>query len=140
MGNIKSLCVRFNLAKNNDKTVWDILHSLDKKKWKSVNRTVITAVKDFFERNSRLESDPYFETREREEKFTADIISAVERSMDKEIPKYFAVCIGEIFKQYTNGSSPAPAASAVVSEKAIPTSGNENHSDNSDIDLDFLCQ
>lgn len=140
MGEIKSLCVRLNLAKKDDKTVWDILRTLDKKKWKSVNRTVITAVKDFFERNSRLESDPYFETREREEKFTADIISAVERSMDKEIPKYLAVCIGEIFKQYTNGGSPAPAASAAVSEKRIQTLENENRSDNSDIDFDFLCQ
>ena len=74
MKNINSLCIRFNLLKNKDKSAWDILHDLDKKKWKSYSNAVILAVTDFFDRQIKTESDPYFETREREERFVGEIV------------------------------------------------------------------
>ena len=138
MKNIKSLCIRFNLLKDKDKSVWDILHSLDKKKWKSYSSAVITSVADFFNRQNKVKDDPYFETREREEKFVVEIVAAVERTMNKKIPEFLSVCFGEILRQYSErgGSSSAPA-SVIPAEKV---SEKELSSDNdySDVDLEFM--
>ena len=100
MKNVKSLCIRFNLLKSKDKSAWDILHNLDKKKWKSYSNAVILAVTDFFDRQSKKETDPYFETREREERFVGEIVFAVEKAINKEIPKFLSFCFGEIIRQY----------------------------------------
>ncbi len=138
MKNVKSLCIRFNLLKDRDKSVWDILHSLDKKKWKSYSSAVITSVDDFFDRQNKVKYDPYFETREREEKFVGEIVSAVERAMNKKIPEFLSVCFGEILRQYSErgGSNFAPAPiipAEMVSEKELSA---EN--DYSDVDLEFM--
>lgn len=135
MKNIKSLCIRFNLLKNKDKSAWDILHDLDKKKWKSYSNAVILAVTDFFDRQSKTESDPYFETREREERFVGEIVSAVEKAVNKEIPKFLSFCFGEIIRQYgeTGGRSPAPAP-INTAEKKDASADN----DYSDFDINFM--
>ena len=138
MKNIKSLCIRFNLLKNKDKDAWDILHSLDKKKWKSYSSAVITSVADFFNRQNKVKNDPYFETREREEKFVGKIIAAVERAMNKKIPEFLSVCFGEILRQYSersgSNSAPAPVIPAeTVSEKEL-----SSDNDYSDVDLEFM--
>ncbi len=143
MKNIKSLCIRFNLLKDRDKSVWDILHSLDKKKWKSYSSAVITSVADFFDRQNKVKDDPYFETREREEKFVSEIVEAVERAMNKKLPEFLSVCFGEILRQYSerggSNSAPAPLISA-VSESTPEISESELSSDNdySDVDLEFM--
>ena len=136
MKNIKSLCIRFNLLKNKDKSAWDILHDLDKKKWKSYSNAVILAVTDFFDRQSKTESDPYFETREREEKFVGEIVSAVEKAINKEIPKFLSFCFGEIIRQYgeMGGRSPAPVPIAIAEKKDF----SEANNDYSDFDIDFM--
>lgn len=138
MKNIKSLCIRFNLLKNKDKSAWDILHALDKKKWKSYSNAVILAVTDFFDRQNKIESDPYLETREREEKFVGEIVSAVEKAINKEIPKFLSFCFGEIIKQYREmgGRNPAP----ITAEKNKDVSENilSANNDYSDFDIDFM--
>ncbi len=138
MKNIRSLCIRFNLLKDRDKSVWDILHGLDKKKWKSYSSAVITSVADFFDRQNKVKNDPYFETREREEKFVGEIVTAVERAMNRKIPEFLSVCFGEILRQYSerggSNSAPAPIIPAEkFSEKESPA---EN--DYSDVDLEFM--
>ncbi len=138
MKNIKSLCIRLNLLKDRDESVWNILHSLDKKKWKSYSSAVITSVADFFNRQNKVKDDPYFETREREEKFVGEIVAAVERAMNKKIPEFLSVCFGEILRQYSerdrSNFAPAPIIPAeMVSEKELPA---EN--DYSDVDLEFM--
>ncbi|MCM1328004.1 MAG: adenylate cyclase [Ruminococcus sp.] len=135
MKNIKSLCIRFNLMKNKDKSAWDILHNLDKKKWKSYSNAVILAVSDFFDRQNKTESDPYFETREREEKFIGEIVSSVEKAMSKEIPKFLSICFGEIIRQYseTGGRNPAPVSTIAVENKNV-----SKNNDYSDFDINFM--
>ncbi len=138
MKNIRSLCIRFNLLKYRGKSVWNILHSLDKKKWKSYSSAVITSVADFFNRQNKVKDDPYFETREREEKFVSEIVEAVERAMNKKLPEFLSVCFGEILRQYSERggsySAPAPIIPAKnISEKELPA---EN--DYSDVDLEFM--
>lgn len=140
MKNIKSLCIRFNLSKNKDKSAWDILHNLDKKKWKSYSNAVILAVTDFFDRQSKAESDPYLETREREERFVGEIVSAVERAINKEIPKFLSFCFGEIIRQYgeMSGRSPAPAPITAAEKKDVSENTLSADNDYSDFDIDFM--
>ena len=140
MKNIKSLCIRFNLLKNKDKSAWDILHDLDKKKWKSYSNAVILAVTDFFDRQSKTESDPYFETREREERFVGEIVSAVEKAINKEIPKFLSFCFGEIIRQYGDmgGRNSAPAPITIAEKKDISENTLSADNDYSDFDIDFM--
>ena len=140
MKNIKSLCIRFNLLKNKDKSAWDILHDLDKKKWKSYSNAVILAVTDFFDKQSKTESDPYFETREREERFVGEIVSAVEKAINKEIPKFLSFCFGEIIRQYgeMGGRNPAPAPITTAEQKNISENTLSADNDYSDFDIDFM--
>lgn len=140
MKNIKSLCIRFNLLKNKDKSAWDILHDLDKKKWKSYSNAVILAVTDFFDRQSKTESDPCLETREREERFVGEIVSAVEKAINKEIPKFLSFCFGEIIRQHgeMGGRSPAPAPIARAEKKDVSENTLSADNDYSDFDIDFM--
>lgn len=140
MKNIKSLCIRFNLLKNKDKSAWDILHALDKKKWKSYSNAVILAVTDFFDRQNKIENDPYFETREREERFISEIISAVEKAINREIPKFLSFCFGEIIRQYGEMGGRSPASAPITAEEKKDVSENILSADNdySDFDIDFM--
>lgn len=83
MGRIKSTTLRFNLSKPEQQTAWEYLQNLDREKFKSVNHAITLAVCDFFERQKRAESDPFFESREREEMFVRRILEAVEQALEK---------------------------------------------------------
>lgn len=138
MKNIRSLCIRFNLLKDRDKSVWDILHSLDKKKWKSYSSAVITSVADFFNRQNKVKDDPYFETREREEKFVGEIVSAVERAMNKKLPEFLSVCFGEILRQYSERSGSNSAPAPVIPAEKVSEKELSSDNDYSDVDLEFM--
>ena len=75
--NIKALCVRFDLADVDERKAYDYLQNRDKAEFSSYTKLVSRAVNEFFERRSRLESDPYFETREKEDAFIARVLDAV---------------------------------------------------------------
>ena len=64
---------------------------------------------EYFERYYRSQDDPYFETREREERFVNQIISSVESAMQKTLPVYLAGCI--------TGLSQVPVAAAPVTQQ-----------------------
>ncbi|MCM1061987.1 MAG: adenylate cyclase [Eubacterium sp.] len=145
MKNVKSLCIRFNLMKNRDKSAWDIIHNLDKKKWKSYSNAVILAVSDFFDRQNKIKSDPYFETREREEKFVGEIVSSVEKAISREIPKFLSFCFGEIIRQYGEKGGRNPSPVSINSAPIIQTEKQEvsenvlsENNDYSDFDINFM--
>ena len=78
--NIKALCVRFDLADVDERKAYDYLQNRDKAEFGSYTKLVSRAVNEFFERRSRLETDPYFETREKEDAFIARVLDAVRHS------------------------------------------------------------
>jgi hypothetical protein len=69
---------------------WDYLHNYNKDKIKSTNVAAITAVNDYFDRMGKLADDPYFETRQREERFVEQIVSEVGKAFIAEMPKFLA--------------------------------------------------
>ena len=78
--NIKALCLRFDLADEDERRAYDYLQNRDKSEFGSYTKLVSRAVNEFFERRARLEADPYFETREKEDAFIARVLDAVRHS------------------------------------------------------------
>ena len=119
--NIRSTNVRFNLDKDLQNKAWQYLQTMDKLKFKSYSNGFAVSLVDYFDRYYHSQDDPYFETREREEKFVDQIITAVEHAMEKALPVFLAGCMA--------GLSKAPA---VVIPPDTPSDSDE------DIDWDFL--
>ena len=83
---IVSTNIRFNLEKETDRTAWEYLQHRDKKQYRSYSRAVITAVNDYFERRGRLVSDPYLETREKEDAFLQRVLETIRARFDHAAP------------------------------------------------------
>lgn len=119
--NVRSTNVRFNLDKDLQNKAWQYLQTMDKQKFKSYSNVIAVSLVDYFDRYYRNQIDPYFETREREEKFVDQIITAVEHAMEKTLPVFLAGCMA--------GLSKAPAM-------AVPTDTLSEPDE--DVDWDFL--
>ena len=91
--NIRSTNLRFNLDKDVQNRAWQYLQTMDKKKFKSYSQIISISLVDYFERYYQKQDDPYLETREREERFVAQIVTAVENAMDRTLPVYLAGCM-----------------------------------------------
>lgn len=119
--NIRSTNVRFNLDKELQNKAWQYLQTMDKQKFKSYSNVIAVSLVDYFDRYYRNQNDPYFETREREEKFIDQIITAVEHAMEKTLPVFLAGCMA--------GLSKVPS----VAVSSVPPSDPDE-----DVDWDFL--
>ena len=89
---------------------------------------------EYFERQSRLADDPYFETREREELFVKEIVSAVEKQLEKSLPKFLAACFIGISGEY-GFAKPQPISEMSKSDKPTKAEAEPNPND---IDWSFL--
>ena len=74
---IKPLCLRFDLANEEERKAYEYLQNRDKSEFGSYTKLVVRSVNEFFERRLRLKDDPYFETREKEDAFIARVLDAV---------------------------------------------------------------
>ena len=93
MSSLRCTNLRFNLDKDIQRKAWEYLQTMDKGRFKSYSQVIATALVDYFDRQKRLTDDPYFETREREERFVNQIVAAVESAMNKALPIYLAGCM-----------------------------------------------
>ena len=91
--NIRSTNLRFNLEKDIQNRAWQYLQTMDKQHFKSYSNVIAVALVEYFDRYYRSRDDPYFETREREERFVNQIISSVESAMEKTLPVFLAGCM-----------------------------------------------
>ena len=78
--NIKALCLRFDLADEDEHRAYELLQNRDKVEFGSYTELVSRAVNEFFERRLRLKDDLYFETREKEDAFIARVLDVVRHS------------------------------------------------------------
>ena len=85
-GQIVSTNIRFNLEKEADWTAWEYLQHRDKKQHRSYSRAVIAAINDYSERRGRLASDPYLETREKEDAFLLRVLETIRAGFDHAAP------------------------------------------------------
>ena len=118
--NIRSTNLRFNLNKDVQNRAWQYLQTMDKKKFKSYSQIIAISLVDYFERYYKEQDDPYLETREREERFVEQIVTAVENAMNRTLPVYLAGCM-------TGITQITPQAAVTASEP-----------EDADLDWDFL--
>ena len=79
--NIYATTLRLNLDNPADRAAWEHLQRLDRVQYRSVSRAVVAAVNAFFDRQERLASDPYLETREKEEAFLQRVLDTIREGL-----------------------------------------------------------
>ena len=132
---VKMTCFRFNLDNPEHAKAWAYLHDFDRDKVKSGNTAVVKAVNEYFDRMQKLSDDPYFETRQREERFVQQIVSEVGKAFIAEMPKFLASLMLNL-----NAGYPMPIPQTAVSAET-ESSKNTNDGDNVDysaIDFGFI--
>lgn len=122
--NIRNTNLRFNLNKDQQRKAWEYLQTMDRQEFKSYSQAISIALVDYFDRHYRTQSDPYLETREREELFVKQIVAAVESSLKQSLPLFLSGLTAGIAQR-------EPRIRASFSEA-------ENTQADTDIDWDFL--
>ncbi len=129
---IWSTNLRFNTDKYPYREAYNYLHGMDRKTHKSINYTVAEAVNEYFKRLEKSADDPYFETREREERFVSEIIEAVKIGVEKAMPAFMAAYITAKLADIPNVlHSDTVSENSAHQEDAVDTAA-EN------IDFDFV--
>ena len=81
MKQIYTTTLRLNLADKDDRRAYEHLQRMDKKQYRSYSKAIVTAINDHFERQAQLASDPYLETREKEDAFLRRITETIEQGL-----------------------------------------------------------
>ena len=123
---IVSTNIRFNLEKEADRTAWNHLQRRDKQKHRSYSKAVIAAVNDYFERQGRLEVDPYLETREKEDAFLLRVLETIRAGLNRSAP----VNATDTLLQLLQGVQPRPTQVEEISP--------EDQQEADDMALDFV--
>ena len=129
---VKMTCFRFNLDNPEHAKAWGYLHDFDRNMVKSGNTAVVKAVNEYFDRMQKLSDDPYFETRQREERFIQQIVNEVGKAFIAEMPKFFASLMLSLNQSYALQAPASPVS------QANNTAEDGENDDYSDIDLDFI--
>ena len=137
---VRTTCFRFNMENPEHAKAWNYLHNYDRDKIKSTNVAAITAVNDYFDRMGKLADDPYFETRQREERFIQQIVSEVGKAFIAEMPKFLASLMLSLNRGYPMQSAPIQPVPAVMptAMESVKNADNSENDDFSDIDFDFV--
>ena len=120
MRNIYTTTLRLNLNDPEERRAWEHLRNLDKKHYRSYSKAIVTAVNNYFDRQERLEADPYLETREKEDAFLEKVLTTIREGLQ---------------------ASPTAMAAGLVQllQSAQPISDEPREPDNDSLDvaLDF---
>ena len=105
MSDIKETTLRLDLEREADRKAWEYLQNRDREKYKSYSKTVVIAVNEYFERQERLQNDPYLETREKEDAF----LRAVKETIQNALSGYSAVGgLLQLLRQTVSQPPPPP--------------------------------
>lgn len=81
MRNIYTTTLRLNLNDPDERRAFERLRNMDKKQYRSYSKAIVTAVNDYFDRQERLEVDPYLETREKEDAFLEKVLTTIREGL-----------------------------------------------------------
>ena len=107
MKRLYTTTLRLNLENEADRQAWEHLRRLDRKKYRSVNSAVITAINAYFSRQERLEADPYLETREKEDAFLQRVIDTIQSAHQPTPAPGLAALLQLLQGTQTSPSAPA---------------------------------
>ena len=125
-GRIVSTNIRFNLDKKPDRTAWEYLQRRDKRQHRSYSKAVIAAVNDYFEHRERLVTDPYLETREKEDAFLQQVLETIRAGLSQSDP----MSTTDVFLKLLQGIQAQPTQAKAVSQ--------EDQQEADDMALDFV--
>ena len=126
--NIICTNIRFNLDNPLHQKAWEYLQTMDKSQFKSYTHATALSITEMFDRFYKLQDDSYFETRQREEQFVAQIVEAVEKALNEALPSFLLSCIAS----FTN---------LQVSPNIVPNTVKDNNStETEEIDWDFISE
>lgn len=126
MKRLYTTTLRLNLENEADREAMEHLRRLNRKKYRSVNSAVITAVNTYFSRQEQLEADPYLETREKEDAFLQRVIDTIQSAQQPAQTSGVATLL-----QLLQGTQASPSAPAKEDVEA-------NNSTDWDAALDFV--
>ena len=75
------MTIRFNLNKPEDRAAWERLRNMDRKRYKSYSKAVITAVNDHFERQEHPDDTPFFGSADKDRRFFQRVRETVQASV-----------------------------------------------------------
>lgn len=81
MKQIYTTTLRLNLEDEDDRQAYEHLQRMGKKQYRSYSKAIVAAVNEHFERQARLASDPYLETREKEDAFLRKVMETIEQGL-----------------------------------------------------------
>lgn len=122
---IRNTNLRFNLEKDLQRKAWEYLQSMNRQEFKSYSHVISLALVDYFDRYYRIAEDPYWETREREERFINQIVEGVQQNLKQSLPLFLS------------GLTVGMVQIGTPKQASLTDSKNCN-SDTEDVDWDFL--
>ena len=125
-GQIVSTNIRFNLEKESDRMAWEYLQQRDKRQHRSYSKAVIAAVNDYFERRGRMDTDPYLETREKEDAFLLRVLETIRAGLIQSAP----INATDTLLRLLQGVQPQPAQ--------VEDASQEDQREADDMALDFV--
>ena len=81
----KSVLIRLNLDKEDDRKAWEYLQSLDKAVHKSYTAAFVVSINDYFSRQEKIKTEPFLMTQEREDAFLQRVMNAVEHGVQSAV-------------------------------------------------------
>ena len=88
---------------------------MDRAKYKSYSSAIVTAINDHFSRQECLSSDPFLETRERQEAFLSEVKDTIRESLQTS-----GAGLGGL-TAFLQSVQPAPQPDETMSEEAFDT-------------------
>ena len=107
MRNIYTTTLRLDLNDPEDHRAWEHLRHLDKKTYHSKSKAVVSAVNNYFDRQERLEADPYLETREKKDAFLEKVLTTIREGLQSS-PASMAAGLVQLLQAAQPPTDPAP--------------------------------
>lgn len=85
MKRIVNTNIRFDLSREDDRQAYEYLRGMDRTKFKSYTRAVVTTLNDFFSRQEKMQADPLLETREKEDRFLQQVLDTIKDGISQSI-------------------------------------------------------
>ena len=115
MNKIFTTTLRLNLENEDDQRTYDYLRGMDRTRYKSYSRAIVTAVNDHFSRQEHLADDPFMETRERQEAFLEEVKAAIRESIQTSGASFSGLAA------LLQSAQPLPKQDEAISEEAFDT-------------------
>ena len=107
--------IRLDMTRDADRHAYERLATMDRKKYKSYSRLVVIAVNEYFERQERLEDDPYLETRAKEDAFLQRVIDTIRDAAQGILP----LSLLSVVLQTVQTKAPLPTQAEDSADEAL---------------------